>query len=282
MYRICLIFILSISLLLVSLSVYSTKPPIGLVLSGGAAWGIAHVGVLEVLLEEGIEVDIIVGTSAGAIIGSLFASGLHPGEIRDLVHGISWTQLLTPQIPDLGFFSTEGIESFMEKHLPVNDFSQLPIRLGVVATDLDTGEEVVITEGSISKGVTASAAIPILYSPVEYGGRLLVDGGLVNNLPVSVARDMGALVVIAVDVSAFKFKNRPTDQVEVLIRSYNILQKASSSADRPEILIQPNLEGISSTELDAYERLMERGREAVRAVLEELKEMKIELEREEW
>lgn len=265
-----LALLLSFSLLFFSWPVASARPSIGLVLSGGAAWGIAHIGVLEVLLEEGVEVDIIVGTSAGAIIGSLIASGLTPEDIADIVHDISWAQLLTPQIPDLGFFSAEGIEAFLEKNLLIHEFSHLPVKLAVVATDLETGEEVVITEGSISRGASASAAIPILYSPVKYRERLLVDGGLVNNLPVSVARDMGAHVVIAVDVSAFTFKDRPSDQIEVLIRSFNILQRTFVSSALADILIQPNLEGLSSVDLDSYDLLMERGREAALDVLDEL------------
>lgn len=249
-------------LILFSSSALYASGPVGLVLSGGAAWGIAHVGVLEVLVENEIPIDLVVGTSAGAILGALYAGGLSPDEMKELVEEMSWVHLLTPQLPDLGLFSTEAIENLLLKHLPGDDFSQLPTKLAVVATDLDTGEEIVITKGSVSKGVAASAAIPILYSPVEYGGRFLVDGGLVNNLPICVASMLGAQQIMAVDVSGFVFQDRPQDQIEVVIRAYNILQRTAIVTEGADILIQPDLRGLSSMNLEAYSELMERGREA--------------------
>lgn len=213
----------------------SGRPRVGLVLSGGGARGLAHVGVLEVLDSLRIPVDLIAGTSMGAIVGGYYASGLPPDSIRTVVAGLDWQRILaeTPPRATLAFhrraegrrypveleigiigsglrlpgglISGQDLGLLLRRHtLPVaaaEDFSLLPTPFGAVATDIETGERVVLDHGDLVQAMRASMAIPVMFSPVEWDGRLLVDGGLVDNLPIELARAMGAEVVIAVDAS---------------------------------------------------------------------------------
>ncbi|MEJ6951411.1 patatin-like phospholipase family protein [Natronospora cellulosivora (SeqCode)] len=247
---------------------------LALSLSGGAALGIAHIGVLEVMEEYNIKADIITGTSAGALVGALYAGGMSPLEMEKLASNIKWRDLLGVEIPDMGFFSARGIESFVYKRIEEDNFDNVPIKLAFVATDLNSGYKVIIDGGSISRAVSASAAIPVLYSPVEYKDMLLTDGGLVDNLPIDLARDMGADIIIAVDVlSNFAYSGKPTNQLEVGIRSFNILQQSRVNLDAADILIKPDLEGFRGMDIDRYDELVERGREAARQAFEANQEL---------
>ncbi len=247
-------------------------PVVGLALSGGAAWGMAHIGVLEVLEENQIPIDIITGTSAGAIVGAFYASGMSPKDMALTASDLSWNDFLTPTIPNLGFFSTKGLEDFLDQNITVHDFSQLAIKLAVVATDLERGEEFIFQEGPVSKGVAASAAIPVVFEPVSYQGRILVDGGLINNIPDDLARNMGADIVIAVNLSGYSFEGKPENQIEVGLRSFNIIQKYRSRALEADIVITPDLTGISSADLEAYAEMIALGRKAAENALPEIKE----------
>jgi NTE family protein len=211
------------------------RPRIGLVLSGGGARGLAHVGVLEVLDELRVPVDLIAGTSIGAIVGGYYASGLPPDSMRAVVEELDWDRILadTPPRTSLAFhrraegrrypveleigiarsglrlpgglISGQDLGLVLRRHtLPVaavEDFSRLPIPFGAVATDIETGERIVLDQGDLVEAMRASMAIPVVFSPVESDGRILVDGGLVDNIPIELARAMGADVVIAVDAT---------------------------------------------------------------------------------
>ncbi len=249
-------------------------PVIGLALSGGASWGLAHIGVLEVLEEEGIEFKIIAGTSSGALVGSLYAGGMSPQAMAEEAKSIAWTDFVDPIIQGMGFFSTRGIEEFVASHLPEDEFQALPIELAVVAADLDTGDEVVLNSGSVSKAVAASAAIPVIFDPVEYDDWLLADGGLVNNLPLELVRELGADKVIAVDVASnFRFTGRPETRTEVGIRAYNILMLDRTASKNADVFIRPDLNGIPGTDFSSHQEIIERGREAARKVLPEIRDL---------
>ncbi len=246
-------------------------PVVGLALSGGGGLGMAHIGVIDVLVEHGIPIDIITGTSAGAIVGALFCDGISPEQMEKIVSEISWSDFLVASVPELGFFSTEGIEEKLKEHLQSENFEDLAIPLAVIATNLDDGEEIVINRGSIVKGVAASAAIPVIFKPVEYEGMILVDGGLVNNLPSDLAREMGADIVIAVNLADnFRFEGRPQGLIETGIRSYNILQRSHSIRVDADIEIHPDLEGVAGTDLDQYREIIYRGREAAEEVVPDI------------
>lgn len=180
------------------------KKKIGLALGGGAARGLAHIGVLEVLEKEGIHVDYLAGTSAGAMIGALYAAGLSPAYLKEYVLDYDSTQrrkLVDLTLPKSGFIQGDKIVEEMQRLMGgEKTFSQLKIPFACVACDIVHGEEVVLNSGPVSQAVHASIAIPVVFNTVELHGRYLVDGGLLNQVPADVVREMGAEFVIAVNV----------------------------------------------------------------------------------
>ena len=197
---------------------------IGLVLGSGGARGYAHLGVLKALYEADIDIDLVVGTSFGAIVGAGYTAGRNIYELEKIALEIGWIKLLKmiDVAPPKGIFAGNKLERFFSVLTQQKDFSELKIPLTVVATDIKTGEEVLINKGSVSKAILASSAFPGIFAPVEIDNRWLVDGVLVNPLPIQTAFDMGADIVIAVDVSS------SIDNVNYLIAlkrySKNILQ----------------------------------------------------------
>src|ERR1051325_1627047 len=189
------------------------RPRLGLALSGGAARGIAHVGVLKVLAEEGIRVDCVAGTSAGAIVGGALAAGMPVEEIAETGRRLRWRDLGRVTLSRLGAQTNAPTEEFVRARFTVTRFEDLPTPFAAVATDLQTGAAVVMRdEGDVAFAVRASCALPGWYVPVtDSRGRQLIDGGLVANLPCSVTRSLGAEVVVAVDVNfdAGKFLGAP-------------------------------------------------------------------------
>jgi NTE family protein len=176
---------------------------IGLALGGGGAKGMAHIGVLSVLESAGIKVDIIAGTSAGAIAGSLYAAGKSPREIETLVRGLRWQQLLTRDRTGMGIFSTEGIRRVLEAAIgKTTRIEDLPRRFIAMAVDMDSGEERAFDSGPVAKAVCASAAFPGLFAPVRIDGHGYFDGGVTNAVPFDVVRRRGARRVLAVDLGA--------------------------------------------------------------------------------
>ncbi|MDP8246702.1 MAG: patatin-like phospholipase family protein [Candidatus Tritonobacter lacicola] len=176
---------------------------IGLALGGGSARGLAHIGVLDVLLEKGVSVSCVAGTSMGALIGGAFASGVSPSELEDIACNVDlrlMAKLFTPTFSASGFIDGSRIEDLLRTLIGDKTFSDLKIPFAAVSCNLRTGEEVIITSGSLIEAIRASISIPILFSPVRYKGCFLVDGGLVNPVPVNVVRGIGADNVIAVNV----------------------------------------------------------------------------------
>lgn len=180
------------------------KPRFGLALSGGGAQGLAHIGVLKVLEEAGIRPDYLAGTSMGGVIAAAYAAGLAPHEIERIAADVSETRnllrLADLSLPQQGIVRGERILEFFDKHLQGSTFAELKIPLTLIAVDLNTGQEVRLKEGSVAEALRATISIPGLFVPVEHNGMRLVDGGLLNNLPVDAARQMGADVVLGVDV----------------------------------------------------------------------------------
>lgn len=180
------------------------KPKFGLALSGGGARGLAHIGVLKALEKANIPIDFLAGTSMGGIIAAAYASGLSPQAIEDIAHEYgslrSMWRLADPTLPRQSVFLGKRLLGFFEDKLNAVDFDDLRIPLTLVAVDINSGEEVHIRTGSVAHAVRATVAVPGLLAPVEEDGMCLVDGGLLNNLPTDVVRDMGAEIVLAVDV----------------------------------------------------------------------------------
>jgi len=280
------------------------RPRIGLVLSGGGAKGMAHVGVLRVLEEMRIPVDLIVGTSAGSAVGALYASGMPVAEIERRFLRLDWLASFRddpgrsykpvrrkrddwrfPVVPGIGV-RADGLHvgggliagqnlGFILNELTrnaalVEDFDRLPIPFRAVATDLETGDPVVIDEGNLAEAIRASMSIPGVYAPVRWQGRLLVDGGVANNLPVSVARDMGADIVIAVDITDSLMQTDElleafsvVGQLTTIMTRRNTDQQLELLTDQ-DVLIRPDLQGYSSADFYDAPILFELGATATR------------------
>jgi NTE family protein len=180
------------------------RKKVGLALGGGAARGMAHIGVLEVLQKEGIPIDMIAGTSAGALIGALYAKELDANLIKQQVLALDWkqlTRLADLTLPKSGFIAGRRITGLLKEFLGGNiEFGDLNIPFACVATDIYTADEVIIKEGSVVEAVRASIAVPVIFTTVKWQNRYLVDGGLINQVPVSVVKEMGADFIIAVNV----------------------------------------------------------------------------------
>ena len=244
---------------------------VALGLSGGASYGSAHLGVLEILEEKGIEVAGIAGASVGALVGVLYAFGEDVGALQETAHDLSWPELTSLTRPDMGLLSTAKLMGWVRKRIGEVDLADSPIPVAVVATDLTRGTPVVFTEGDAALAVGASCAVPGLFKPVRHEGRLLADGGLVNNLPVRLAREMGVGPVVASDLLAPTEHPTPENIFDVVLRAVNLMvgMAPSSERDEADLLITPDTGPYSSADLSKAEELMAAGRKAARRALKE-------------
>jgi NTE family protein len=204
---------------------------LGVALSGGGARGAAHTGVLRVLPQNAIPVHCIAGTSSGAIVGAFHAAGVPPEKQLRFAQRLRWRSLRMIGIPKMGFFFTGELEKFLIETLGDVRFDELKIPLAVVATDFRTAQPVVFREGRVAPAVAASAAIPIVFSPVMMGDMVLVDGGLSNNLPSSIAREMGAEIVLGVSVlSVFDEARRYQSFFDIALGTMDLMARTSNEA----------------------------------------------------
>ena len=246
------------------------KQPVGLALSGGAVRGIAHLGVLKALEEREIEIGYVAGTSVGALIGALYCGGLGWKEIWDKVQEMSWRDLIQIDFSGMGLAKTDRMEKMIVELLGDVDFDELAIPFKAIAVDITTTEEVVLDSGSVAEAVRASASIPAIFAPVDYGGRLLVDGGVADNLPSSVVRNMGAKTVIAVDLNPDAAERRtPSNLADIMYKTFAILMWNTSSQGREEadILIRPEISDFSFHDFDQADELFRLGEEAAAKAL---------------
>ena len=244
------------------------RPRIGLALSGGAARGIAHIGVLKALLEHEIPIDCIAGTSVGSLVGGALASGMPFSEIEEFGRTIGWRGIGRMTMSRLGVQSNDRLEEYLRTHLPVTRFEDLPIPFAAVATDLSSGDAVVMRdEGDLPFAIRASCAIPGWYVPVtDEHGRQLVDGGLVANIPSVEARALGADLVIAVDVNAegATFLEHSQSIIGILLQSMLLVQRTASLQQilESDLVIKPRVGHIRWDETARAEELLAAGYEA--------------------
>jgi NTE family protein len=207
------------------------KHKLGLALSGGGSKGFAHIGVFKLLEECGIKPDIIAGTSAGALMGVLFADGYSAGEIKELFTGREFSEFAELQIPKAGLFDSKRFRYFLKRHLRAKNFEDLQIPMVVMATDLDNGESHEFRTGPIVEAVTASCSVPIIFNPVVIKGIHYVDGGLFHNFPVSIIRNE-CDKIIGVNVSPMVPQKYKQTLVHIAERSYHYMFRANTMEDR--------------------------------------------------
>jgi NTE family protein len=249
-------------------------PAIGLALGGGFARGMAHIGVLKVLEEEGIPIRLIAGTSVGALIGACYCSGLSIEELEKVAHSVRFTTFARWTVSRYGFASNDRMVTFLERTLKVKTFEELRIPLGVTATDFNSGEGVVFHSGSIIDPIRASCAYPGMFLPVEIRGRYLVDGMLSYPVPTSPLHEMGADRVIAVHLRGQWTKNgAPRHLFDVIGQSFAIAQDQMSHLWRgaADVIVEPDVAGFSYDDFKRAGELISAGEEATRKVLPEVR-----------
>lgn len=241
---------------------------LGLALSGGAARGMAHVGVLQVLDEAGLPIACIAGTSAGSLAGAVYAAGLRGQRLAELALAIRWRDLARPVRSRRGFFSFAPLESYLGRLLGGCTMDQLEMPYAAVAADLLTGQAVVLAEGPVARAVRASCSVPVLVTPVEIGGRHLVDGAMANNLPISVVRDLGADVVVAVNLHPL-LSAPPAHRRQVAEASVtNLLLAAGDDPATADVYLPVPLYGLGSlVRLSQRQELMALGRRVAEEAL---------------
>ncbi len=265
------------------------KRKIGLALGGGAARGLAHIGVLEILQKEGIHIDMIAGTSAGAIIGALYARGKNSSQIIKMALDLSRKRLISmvdPSLPKSGFIKGRKIKNLVTLFIGGDiKFSELKVPLACVSTDINTGEEVVIDQGSVPEAIRASISIPAIFTAVKWQNRYLVDGGLVNPVPVSVVKRMGADFIIAVNVIPDVAERahqvdkerigglKEPNIIHVLLQSMYIgtYSLVSHSLEGADIVIEPRVTHIGSGDFHQCQECILQGELAAQDSIPEMK-----------
>jgi NTE family protein len=245
------------------------RPRVGLALSGGFARGIAHIGVLRVLKEHHIQVDCISGTSVGALIGAAYAAGTSLEEMERQAALTIFTDFGRWKLSRLGLASNEKLDAFLARFTKCTRFDELRIPLAVAATELGSGRTKYFTSGDLRLAIRASCAYPGLFVPLELEGSMLVDGFVTDPLPVEGARQLGADVVIGVYLSTVSDQTKPTNVIDVLGRTFSIVQQASEQRWRrlANVVIEPNVAGFAWDGFSKTPEMIAAGEVATRAAL---------------
>jgi NTE family protein len=254
------------------------KPKIALVLGGGAARGFAHVGVIRALEQEKIPIDMIVGTSVGSLIGAIYAADANSFELEWTAFSLEKDDLfdygILSAITGMGAAKGDKLEEFVKSKVSVQNIENLKLPFAAVATDLNRGTRMVLDRGPVAKAVRASSAIPGVFNPVEYQGRTLVDGGVIDNIPVSVARERGADIVIAVDISENVANFNITNIIDVMLQAVTIMAAENVKYKRKEadVLISPAVGNVGMLDFTQKKRCMQAGIEATQKAMPEIRE----------
>ncbi len=248
-------------------------PKIALVLGGGAARGFAHIGVIKALEAQGIAPDMVVGTSAGSVVGALYASGMKGFDLQKLALDMQEDMVADWTLPNRGVLKGEALQDFINQKVKGLPIQKLPRSLGIVATDLRSGEMVVFRQGNTGMAVRASSAVPGVFQPIEINGREYVDGGLTSPVPVQPARAMGADFVIAVDISNVSRREIPTGTLDVLLQTFAIMGHSLSQHELKgaDVVIRPQTAAVSSTDFEDRHLAILEGEKAAAVVMAELK-----------
>jgi len=248
---------------------------LGLALGGGAARGFAHIGVLQVLEEEGIKPQMVVGTSAGSVVASFYASGKTGQQLQWLADTMDESQFTDWANPftGRGMLRGEALGKYINSQLNGMKIEDMKLPLGIVATDLRTGDGVLFRRGDVATAVRASSAVPSVFEPVRIAGKDYVDGGLVSPVPVRYAKQMGADLVLAIDISSRPEDAKTSDMLKVLLQTFSIMGKSISQLElvQADVVVRPALPASGSTEFSARKKSIEAGRAAMKQALPQLK-----------
>ncbi|MHB8347353.1 MAG: patatin-like phospholipase family protein [Acidiferrobacterales bacterium] len=261
----------------------TNHPIVVIALSGGMAHGFAHIGVLKVLDENGIRPDGIVGTSAGAVVGALYAGGVRGEALVKAGLALRPNQVIELTLPDRGFVNGQRLQNYIDQRLDGRPIQNLGLPFVAVATDLRTGRRVAFTRGDTGMAVRASSSVPAVFQPLVIGRHEYVDGGLVSPVPVCVARALGADIVIAVDVMRQPTADKRWDSISSLAsQSIVVMEHALARHElaRADVVIRPDLRNISSTDFDLRIKAIAAGERAARAALPQIRALIAEKQRQ--
>jgi NTE family protein len=255
--------------------VVKTPPRIGLALGGGAARGFAHVGVIQVLEEAGIRPSLVAGTSAGSLVAAIYASGKTGKQLQQVAETMEEVTIADWTLPlfTRGMLRGDALARYVNAQVGSRRLEDMVLPLGIVATDLNSGQSVVFQKGDTGTAVRASSAVPAVFQPVKISGRDYVDGGLVSPVPVRAARKMGAELVIAVDISSAPEGNGTGGTLDVLLQTFAIMGNSINQFELrdADIVVRPALVGVSSADFSARKRAIEAGRLAMLQLMPQLR-----------
>jgi NTE family protein len=250
-------------------------PParIALVLGGGAAKGFAHIGVIKSLEAQSIKPDIVVGTSVGSLVAVLYGSGYDGFELQRLAMEMKESMVSDWSLPDRGILKGEALQEFVNRNVQGRTLEKLSRKVAVVATDLQSGEAIVFERGDSGMAVRASSSVPGVFQPVRIAGREYVDGGLVSPVPVKVARNLGADIVIAVDISSKPSLKPVQGTLDVLLQTFTIMGNtiAASELQQADVVIKPDISRLSSTDFQSRHLAILEGERATQALIPEVR-----------
>jgi NTE family protein len=250
-------------------------PKIGLALGGGAARGFAHVGVIAALEAAGIKPDFVVGTSAGSMVAALYASGKNAAQLEQIAMDMEEATITDWTLPffNRGLIRGEALGRYVNLQVGNRPIERMVLPLGIVSTDLHTGLGVLFQRGDTGMAVRASSAVPSVFTPVKIGTQEYVDGGLVSPVPVRYARQMGAELVIAIDISSAPEGNAADSQLQILLQTFAIMGKSISSFELKEadLLVRPDLLGVKGGDFAAKRRSIDAGKNAMQRMVPQLK-----------
>lgn len=268
------------------------RKKIGLALSGGGAWGLAHIGVLKVLEENKIPIDYISGTSMGAVIGAIYSAESNAKKLEKDSLSVKWNSLFDYTLSKSGLIKGEAIESFLDKKLSNITFDDLKIPFYVTAFDIENKQEVIFHKGDVSKAVRASISVPGFFLPIENNGRILVDGGVADPIPIGILKKIGAEIIIAVNVMRIEdikspiqeeaTVKKPTkkipDMIHIILKTFEIMQaencRSEIEQDRADLLIHPRIaEKIGWSEFGKVKEAIKIGEKAARNSIDELRKI---------
>ena len=256
---------------------------IGLALGGGAARGFAHVGVIQVLEEAGIRPQYVVGTSAGSLVAAMYASGMKGAQLQQVAVNMQEAAITDWLLPifNRGALKGDALAQYVSQQVQGRTIENMSLPLGIVATDLRTGEAVVFRRGNTGTAVRASSAVPGVFLPVKIGQHEYVDGGLVAPVPVQQTREMGANFVIAVDISSDPQSGQTGDVFQILLQTFTIMGRSINALAlrQADVVVRPSLKGVGSADFASRERSIEQGRQAMLAALPQLREKLTALKR---
>ena len=250
-------------------------PKLGLALGGGAARGFAHIGVIQVLEEAGLRPDFVAGTSAGSVVAALYASGKTGAQLQQIGESMEEAAITDWTLPvfNSGILRGDALARYVNQQVGGRAIENMTLPLGIVATDLYSGEMMVFQKGDTGKAVRASSAVPAIFQPVKISGRSYVDGGLVSPVPVRAARRMGAQVVLAIDITSPPDSSGSDNTITVLLQTASIMGKSINAFELKEadVVVRPDLRAVSSADFSSRKKAIEAGRRAMLELLPQLR-----------